>query len=46
MAYLLSHIRDHKLGVLLGLLVILGAVVIDLVFSAIRLYQTAFFRWA
>jgi hypothetical protein len=33
MAYLLSHIRDRKLGVSLGLLVILGAVVIDLVFS-------------
>ena len=33
MAYLRSHIRNRKLGVSLGLFVILGAVVIDLVFS-------------
>jgi hypothetical protein len=33
MAYLRSHIRDRRLRVAFGLLVILGVVVIDLVFS-------------
>jgi len=33
MAYLRSHIRNRKLRVAFGLLVILGVVVIDLVFS-------------
>jgi hypothetical protein len=33
MLYLLSHIRNRKLGVPSGLIVILGAVVIDLAFS-------------
>jgi hypothetical protein len=33
MTTITSHIRNRKLGVSLGLLVIIGAVVIDLVFS-------------
>jgi hypothetical protein len=33
MAYLRSHIRDRRLRVAFGLLVVLGVVVIDLVFS-------------